>query len=132
MDNHPDFGLWDKHPVCGMFATALVTGRRVSAIKKEFKKRYGLCDKWQGRSCVAWNINAIIRSGRKPKQFELKKRRTLRKWVEWEADKKSRYFLATRDHIVLYKAGKVYDQMGIRKLENHFSKNQVVVSAWRV
>ena len=132
MDSHPDFGLWEKEPVCGMFATALVTGRRVSAIKKEFKKRFGLCSKWKGATCVAWNINAIRRSGRKPKQFELKKRLTLRKWVEWEADRKSRYFLSTRDHIVLYKAGKVYDQMGIRKLENHFSKNQVVVSAWRV
>ena len=132
MDKHPDFGLWDKHPLCGMFATALVTGRRVSAIKKDFKKRYELCDKWKGATPVMWNIRAIRRSGRKPKCMSIEGNRTLRKWVEWEADKKSRYFLSTRDHIVLYKAGKVYDQMGVWKLENHFSKNQVVVSAWRV
>jgi hypothetical protein len=110
-------------PNCGVTAVAIVAGVSLDeamAVIRNIKNKSG---RWKGSTRHNDRILALEHFKVPHKAYALHDRRKLFAWVRDRAEPGKLYMLRVTRHVVLVKDGWVLDQGGVKRIEQHRSRN---------
>lgn len=122
-----------RQGVCGVIATANVTGRTPQDVFDLFKKSRGLdCGKrWRG-ALHNWALLKML-DRLKVKHEPVKVERcTLQKFTDWHAAKGQTYIVNVTNHYVVVCNGLIADQGGAKPILEAWARRRFVQKVWHI
>lgn len=124
-----------KRPVCGVVATALVTGKSFTETWNHYKATKK-SPRWTGWLYEREIIKSLEQFNVPYEKIELKKwhkKPLLNTVVNLELmDDTNLYMVFTRKHVQLVQVGRVVDQGGCVRVHNYWARNRRVKSMYRI